>query len=303
MADYYSRVQAEAGYVLLSDPARRYPWTGDPYYAGVVLWPARWLLSITRGGAPGYQPVFRAVAESLDTTPFTRVWDSGLTAGPSGSIVEIRAEDGVGGYKLFRWLLDSVEIATLQSTSVTGIDAVDMIVGQTALYDDATFYGKHTGYLEQTKVWDTRGADETWGWDSDSEIDDWVLAAGDWPHTASSRLYTRADDGQTVVSHIRIEDTWLGLGAGGTMLYRDSTGVLWRADSTGAAITVQYQVAAPATWSSPVTVASGDYAQPGIWDGGDGYLYLSAFNNGDSKKYQWRRTGGLATWTADGEIT
>ncbi len=92
-------------------------------------------------------------------------------------------------------------------------------------------------------------------------------------------------------------------GAGGTMLYRDSTGVLWRADSTGAAITVQYQVAAPKTWSSPVTVASGDYAQPGIWDGGDGYLYLGAFNNGDSKKYQWRRTGGLATWTADGEIT
>ncbi len=91
--------------------------------------------------------------------------------------------------------------------------------------------------------------------------------------------------------------------AGGTRMIRDKNGIVWRFDSNGSTITGQYLVNAPKTWSAPVVVASGDYAQPGLVDPGDGYLMVSAYCNTDSKKYQWRRGANLSTWTADGEIT
>ena len=99
---------------------------------------------------------------------------------------------------------------------------------------------------------------------------------------------------------------WLAaaIGTGGTMLWRDRHGRLWRADSDGATITAQYRVSAPATWSAPVTVASGDYAQPGGEDPGDGFQMIAAIDNATGDKYQWHTEDVAgADWVADGEIT
>lgn len=274
----------------------------DPYaFLNYEVWPYadyprsakfRWLAAVLRAGSP---PSSVTVA----TTEFTTTSQAGV-----GRIAAVIDDDA---RVRFDFYIDDELFGQLGYPTINKSSSIlyyaDAYVSSHS-YDNPTIYGKARCYQNWTTVTDARDTSITWPWDNEAELDDWTGVVDD-VEVAGGQLTTAWPIIYREGGYVYFREQWLdeeGLRRG-TMLYRDSTGVLWRADSTGAAITVQYLVAAPKTWSSPVTVASGDYAQPGIWDGGDGYLYLGAFNNGDSKKYQWRRTGGLATWTADGEIT
>jgi len=195
------------------------------------------------------------------------------------------------------------------AVSVSGADALvsfyadgDLLSTQTVTggasgsLNFVTLYGLNSLQENLSLVYD--GTTYNWPWESADEIAAWDVVTG-----YSSWLWEATYIVTSGVAQCYIK--WPGrvLTRTGTMLLRDSMGILWRADSTGTAITVQYQTAAPTTWSAPVTVASGNYGQPGIVDPGDGYLHLAAYCLTDSTKYQWRRGTSLNSWISDGAIT